>query len=276
MRGRNSGALWLMALLAAPLLSQDSRPKDIVIPLEGGTILIKDVEFFHPGSYSGSTIPQLRFVAVNRTSSPWRTLKMQFDIEGSCGPEPRHWSDTLVFGLGWMPTAPINEPREDLVIPLVGKVDGCRSESISAHLLLAESFTVRIDGVTGERVDLEEQARKTKAKEEEQARKAKDEEDAKAAEAARIQAERDADAAARKKRIAEAQKKKQAEDNAALARYRAEREDIEAKRANDEAEQVRAACAEIYRNTADKRVGNLTVKEEQQVRACQALGFYQP
>jgi hypothetical protein len=49
-----------------------------------------------------------------------------------------------------------------------------------------------------------------------------------------------------------------------------------AKAAEDAAEKarIRAACATIYRNTADMKVKDLTVKEEQQVRACQALGLY--
>jgi hypothetical protein len=49
-----------------------------------------------------------------------------------------------------------------------------------------------------------------------------------------------------------------------------------AKAAAEERQRVRATCAEIYKRTADKRVGDLTVKEDQQVRACQALGLYPP
>jgi hypothetical protein len=39
---------------------------------------------------------------------------------------------------------------------------------------------------------------------------------------------------------------------------------------------IRAACSAIYQNTADKKTRDLTVKEEQQVRNCQALGLYPP
>jgi hypothetical protein len=38
----------------------------------------------------------------------------------------------------------------------------------------------------------------------------------------------------------------------------------------------RTNCAVIYRNTAEKKLGDLTVKEEQQVRACQVAGLYPP
>jgi hypothetical protein len=44
----------------------------------------------------------------------------------------------------------------------------------------------------------------------------------------------------------------------------------------DTEKDTRATCSAVYRNTADKKVGDLTVKEEQQVRACQALGLYPP
>jgi hypothetical protein len=39
---------------------------------------------------------------------------------------------------------------------------------------------------------------------------------------------------------------------------------------------IRAACSAIYKNTSDKKIRDLTVKEEQQVRNCQALGLYPP
>jgi hypothetical protein len=39
---------------------------------------------------------------------------------------------------------------------------------------------------------------------------------------------------------------------------------------------LRAVCRVIYESTIDKKVTELTVREEQQVRSCQALGFYTP
>jgi hypothetical protein len=39
---------------------------------------------------------------------------------------------------------------------------------------------------------------------------------------------------------------------------------------------IRAACSAVYKDTADKKIRDLTVKEEQQVRNCQALGLYPP
>jgi hypothetical protein len=66
------------------------------------------------------------------------------------------------------------------------------------------------------------------------------------------------------KRNEERRKKEAAEASAA-----AKAEDAERRK-------LRATCAAVYQNTADKRMGDLTVKEDQQVKACQALGLYPP
>jgi hypothetical protein len=36
------------------------------------------------------------------------------------------------------------------------------------------------------------------------------------------------------------------------------------------------ACASVYQATIDKKVKDLTVREEQQVQACQVLNLYPP
>ena len=87
-----------------------------------------------------------------------------------------------------------------------------------------------------------------------------------------IQAKEDADELARRKRIEAEQKKKDAERDARIARSRAEEE----AKAAEERRRVRTACSGIYQNTVDKKVKDLTVGEEQQVRACQGLGLYPP
>ncbi len=107
------------------------------------------------------------------------------------------------------------------------------------------------------RVDLEKQLQEIKAK--------RDAEEAAQAEEERVQAEKDAAAAARKKRLSSERRKKEAEEQARYAKAKA-----------DEAARVRAACAAIYKNTANKKVSDLTVKEAQQVQTCQVLGLYPP
>lgn len=70
----------------------------------------------------------------------------------------------------------------------------------------------------------------------------------------------------------EAQARVAAKAEAAAAKAEA----AAASAADTERRRVRAACAAVYQNTADKRMGDLTVKEDQQVKACQALGLYPP
>jgi hypothetical protein len=75
-----------------------------------------------------------------------------------------------------------------------------------------------------------------------------------------IQAKRDAEAARAKRRTEEAAKAKNEQD----AKDAAERQ------------KIRIACGAIYRSTIDKKVRDLTVREEEQVRSCQALRLYPP
>jgi hypothetical protein len=95
--------------------------------------------------------------------------------------------------------------------------------------------------------------------------------------AARAEQERiDVEQQAKRERLA-------AEAEAEFAKIKAE---IEAELKNEKAEQeardaeerrkVLTACRLIYQTTADKKIRDLTVKEEQQVRACQALGLFPP
>jgi hypothetical protein len=114
-------------------------------------------------------------------------------------------------------------------------------------------------------VELTEESKAAEAKREEESKaaEAKREEESKAAEA-----KRDAAEAQRRKQAAAARKKKQAakqaEEDARLAEQEAERT------------RIRNACAIVYSKTADKKVSDLTVRESQQVQACQALGLYPP
>ena len=86
----------------------------------------------------------------NQTSSSWRTLKLQFDIGGLCNGEPRQWTIPVSTSLGWTEDHQLVKEYTDTVISLVGKVDGCKTEIITASLRLAENSKTRIDGVTGE------------------------------------------------------------------------------------------------------------------------------
>ena len=246
-----------------------SYDEDFTLPLDDGSILIHAQIIL---SKYGSSIPELDLKLKNQTSSSWGTLKLQFDIGALCaGYSPHQWTVTVDTGVGKV------ERHEGFTLPMLAEATskGCRIEIMKASLVLAESsirpdkglLTTRINGVT-EPVDLDKQLQEIKAKRETEAA-AKAEEERKAADA---QAKQDAAETARRRRLAAEQKKKDAELNARLVKERAEDE----AKATEERRKVRAACTAVYRDTADKKLGDLTVKEEQQVRACQALGLYPP
>src|SRR5260370_11011662 len=239
---------------------------DITLPLDGGNIVIR-AQFIRVNKY-GSFVPELAFKLKNQTSSGWRTLKLQFDIGGLCNGQPRQWAVPVVTSLGWDSSQEVVKEYTDTVISLVDKVDGCTTEIIKASLILAENPKTRIDGVTGERLDLQKQLQELQASREAEAAAQAEEE----REAAEAQAKKNAIEAARRKRLAAEQKRKDAELELRIAKERA----AEAVRAAEERRTVRAACSGIYQNTVDKKVKDLTVGEEQQVRACQALGLYPP
>ncbi len=234
-------------LIVAALFVAATYPDDITLPLRDGNIVIR-AQFIRPDG-----VPELAVKIKNQPRSSWRTLKLQFDMGGLCNGEARQWTVPVVTSLGWAEDHQIVTAYTDTVSSLIGKVDGCKTEIINARLLFAENSKARIEGVSGDRVDLERQLRELKAKREAEAA-AQAEEERRAAEA---QAKKEAAEAARRKRLAAEQKKRETELNGRLARER-------------------AVCAVIYRNTANKKVSDLTVDEEQKVRACQALGMYRP
>jgi hypothetical protein len=258
----------LMRVLAvAALFGAAMYGEDITIPLDDGRLVIRDAQFIRVNNFR-DYVPELSFRMTNETSSPWRTVKLRFNVDGTCNGEPHRWSFSAEVGIAYMASPPVMESYFNTIDPLVGKVDGCKAETIKASLVTAESPKVRINGVTGERVELEEELRQITAK--------RDAEEAVRAEeqrkAAAVQAKKDAAEAARRKRLAAEQKKKDAERDARIARSMAEEE----AKAAEERRRVRTACYGIYQSTVDKKVKDLTVGEEQQVRACQALGLYPP
>jgi len=244
-------------LFAAMLHGAD----DITIPVQEGNIVIRP-------QFLRGNVPELSFKIKNETPYPWRTLKFQFDIGGFCNGEPRQWTVPATTSLGWAEDHPVIREYTDTVIPLVGKVDGCQTEIIKAKLILAENQRFRIDGVTGETVNLEAQLREIKVQRDAEAA-AQAEQDRLAAEA---EAKKAAAEAERKQKLTAERKRKEAEEAARLARIRAE----ENAKASAERARIRAACAVIYKATANKKVSDLTVKEAQQIQACQALGLYPP
>lgn len=151
------------------------------------------------------------------------------------------------------------------------KVDGCTTEIVDASLLLAENASHRIEGPTVDLLDMQrrqdEALLKIKAEREAEAA-ARSEEARRVAEA---QAKKAATETARQQRLAAERKKKQAEEEEIYAKKKA----AEDAKAAEEQKRLRAACKTIYQTTVDKKLKDLTVREEEQIRACQALGLYQ-
>src|ERR1700692_3397890 len=113
-------------LIAALLFGAPTYGDDITLPLDDGSIRIR-AEFLRTNGF-GSTVPELAVKIENQTSSPWRTLKLQFEVGGLCSGEPRQWIVLVVTSLGWTEDHPFIKEHTQLVIPLVGKVDGCKTE----------------------------------------------------------------------------------------------------------------------------------------------------
>jgi hypothetical protein len=229
---------------------------DIDIPLLNGHIRIVNPRFLRDNGY-GSTVPELSYTLVNESGSPWKSLRLRFQILYVCKDKANSATQDEGTSLGWDSSTPVSLHKADSIIPLVGSVQGCYTDKIHVTLLSAENVYTKVDGPTGEKVDLD----KEMADAEDRARRLDED---KKAEQTKRQAAEAKDAAAM------AAKEKQ--DAAAEAKARAQREaaKLEAIR------RAKLACIQIYKDTADKRVGDLTVKEEQAVRACQNLGLYSP
>ena len=209
--------------------------EDITIPLEGGNILVKNDSYSKYDSLLDLTRYQWQFTIVNNTSDGW-DLKLRLDGSTQCDGQTVFLNRIIKISLRQGASSKVAEGHEQQVH---GKDGGCVISKFDASLLTAENNDLRINLVSGERIDLKKQREL----------------------AAEAQAKQDAIEEARQRRIASEQKKKNVELNAAKA---------------EEMRKLRANCTTIYQNTIDKKVRDLTVREEEQVRACQVLGLYPP
>jgi hypothetical protein len=83
----------LRLLLVAVLFGTVVYGDDITFQLGDGRILIKDARFIRENvSEGGSLVPELSFTIINETSFSWKSIKLEFDMSGICGSEPRQWS----------------------------------------------------------------------------------------------------------------------------------------------------------------------------------------
>jgi hypothetical protein len=299
-----AGGFFVILALPGPAAGGEK----IAVPLYGGNIIINFSHFITRDEFA-DFVRELWFSAQNQTSRRlWQPIKLQFTIGGLCNGEPRQWnlpvSVTMTDGLT------VDDYR-DTVISLVGLVDGCTTEIVRVSLVSADG----VAGPVGERIDLMGQLQEIKARHESEAAIQADKErlkaeaqaekdEAAAAQLREIQAKREAEVAIQaekdrlaaeaqreedrlaaeaqtKKDMAAAARKKQALDE--MKRQQAEAAAISAKNERDkiarEAELRRelwALCTTLYKNTADKKVSDLTVREASQVKVCEGVGAYHP
>jgi hypothetical protein len=164
-------------------------------------------------------------------------VRLQFDIGGLCKKVPSQWSDVAETHLSLTPSADAFHLEE---------ASGCTIDIIKVSLLSAKSGEKVITQSEPPSVDFTDQLKA-------------------------LQAKRDAESARQRQAVA-ARNRRDAEVAARLAKTKAE----EDARAAEERRKITAACKAIYDATIDKKVRDLTVREEEQVRACQATGLYPP
>jgi hypothetical protein len=250
---------------------------DITLPLDDGSIVVgadfhETTELAYKIVYPDIPVYDLVYRIKNQTSSRWRIVRLRFDFGGLCAGKPKQWSipitvsplaynkDSQSFETGTQAVS--SSPKEielggKVAVTLPENVKGCSVEIVKAVLLSAESEKTTIADTNTEPLDLSNQLKAIQAPRDVESRE---------------QAKKDAAEAARQKRLAAERGKKEAGDQARYAKAKAEAD----AKAAEERQKLRAACSAIYYSTADKKMMDLTVKEEQQVRGCQALGLYPP
>jgi tellurite resistance protein len=205
---------------------------DITIPLDGGTIVIENPQFIRKGG-SGINVAGLTFTLTNHTSSAWMSIDLLFNITYVCSGEAHQRSEAVKVGLGWTKDAPIKKEYHDLVIPLMGEVDACKTESIKVTLTSATDLdNLRVEGPAGGRAGLTEQGTAAgiiRQPDQQESATEGDEERTGQAVTGRAQDRRAAEdqaksaaKAARRRRLAAEQKRKQAEADARFAKMKAE------------------------------------------------------
>lgn len=277
--------LTLLALVAVAF--GQTTPTRISLPLDDGSILFANIRFL--ANRMDWKLTQLTFTTTNQTSSEWTRLGLQFDIGALCNGEPRQWTKLVEMRdddhMGRPASLPIMGGSSEYHGQLLKLEDfefyHCQTETeiFKIQLTLAETKAKRIIDNPPVSVDLKDELLSLRAKHEAEAIAQAEMDRAAAAAAAAVaeaqaqkdaaQAKKNAAEAVRRRQLAAEQKRKQAEAQAADERKAEEA-------AAEERRKVRTACSTIYQNTVDKKISNLTVREEQQVRACQTLGLYPP
>jgi hypothetical protein len=182
------------------------------------------------------------------SSAPWENVKLRISVGVACKDAARIWTREAVISHG-LPYADQFNKSED-------SLQDCEGVMFNAKLFR--------EGDDAPLLTVEEVAERHK--EHESAR------DMELAKERKIIAEK---VAAARKRI-EARNAAEASSARKAAELDRERAAVAEAERRAEAAKIRALCSGVYIKTIDTKVRNLTVREEQQVRTCQALGLYPP
>jgi flagellar biosynthesis GTPase FlhF len=226
------------ALVTAPLLltAQDVAPRVATKPPS---------EIVVPSDDGTFTLRDIQFVgsfraaAVNGLKHDWDFPVFTIECEGHPSPDKKDRESLTVKGnCSW----PVGHTCSLFSVSNFSKFF---PESCTASLTDGQKIPTK--------AELDAEARRKQAAAREEARQALEED------------RKYWDELARQKRLAAERKK-------AAAEAKAKQDAAEA----EERARARAACEVVYRETADTKLKDLTVRQEQQVRACQALGLYPP
>lgn len=251
--------------------------EEVVLPVSGGDILVSNIQL----GKDQFNIQSLMFTLTNRTPHTWGRMEMRFDIGALCPEykERQHYIQkqfTIPFSSneGLSPSLDGRPRPKDFHVWHPGRsadAKGCTAEIVEVYLLSASGLSadgspqvVKVEAPPPTNFDSRLQELNVK-REEEYARRVEQEE---ADAIAQDEADRKAAAAQKSRAAAEsARRKRAAADEAARAVE-------ERRRLSEERRRLTEVCSAVRSKTIDKKISDLTVREEEQVRACQRLGLY--
>lgn len=115
---------------------------DFAVPIPtGGSLIIQHPQFIVINSkYQQFNVkvydPMLTFGVVDKSSAPWKELKVQFDMGGICNGEIRQWSESVTISsstLAFMDEIGMKN-YDHSINSLTGKVQGCSTEIIKVRV----------------------------------------------------------------------------------------------------------------------------------------------
>lgn len=221
-------------------------PRSAELKIPGGSIFLRDIRFPTRSAEFGDLLPVLTFEVVNRSTAPWGTLHIRFDIEATCSGEQLKLNTVVFTDIEWAQGKEISRSARGVLPKAPATMEHCSVTALRPSLSFAANSHYIVDADTGTTRDL----------------------DAERKEAAELA--READELARKEEATRAAERARAEKQAAQLA-------AETRKAREaEILRQRTECREVYKQTADKKISELTVKESHNIRVCEARGMYRP